>query len=79
MVMILLLQSISERLFESLADAFESMCYYEVSARYSAIENGTASWGISCMHVDGGGLIFEWAGYPLLISSIQQLWRSPAK
>jgi hypothetical protein len=45
----------------------------ELSARYHAIEAGLAAWGISCLYVDGGGLLFERAGYPLLVSDIDLL------
>jgi hypothetical protein len=63
----------SERLFAALADAFESMCYCELVVRYRAIEGGTARWGICYSCVGGGGLIFEWAGYPLLVSDVELL------
>ena len=37
-----------------------------MSARYRAIEAGLSAWGISYNYVAGGGLLFEWAGFPLL-------------
>jgi hypothetical protein len=44
----------------------------ELSARYRAIETGLAAWGISGFYV-GGGLICEWAGYPLLVIDLDLL------
>jgi len=46
----------------------------ELSARYRAIETGlaVAAWGISGFYV-GGGLICEWAGYPLLVIDLDLL------
>jgi hypothetical protein len=41
-------------------------------ARYRAIEAGLAAWGISGFFV-GGGLICEWAGYPLLVIDLDLL------
>jgi hypothetical protein len=62
----------SEKLGAALADAFESMSDDELSARYRAIETGLAAWGISGFYV-GGGLICEWAGYPLLVIDLDLL------
>jgi hypothetical protein len=56
----------SEKLAAALAAVFESISDEELSARYRAIEAGFAAWYISCLYL-GGGLLFEWAGYPLLV------------
>jgi len=63
----------SERLAAALATVFERMSDEELSARYRAIEAGLRGWGISCFYVDGGGLIFEWAGCPLLVGDVALL------
>ena len=64
----------SEKLGVALLAAFESMSDEELSARYRAIETGlaVAAWGISGFYV-GGGLICEWAGYPLLVIDLDLL------
>ena len=63
----------SERLEAALADVFERMSNEELSARYRAIEAGLSAWGISYNYVAGGGLFFEWAGFPLLVSDVDLL------
>jgi hypothetical protein len=63
----------SERLGAALADVFQRMSDKELSARYRAIEAGLCAWGISYNYVAGSGLIFEWAGYPLLVSDVDLL------
>jgi hypothetical protein len=63
----------SETLWSALATVLERMSNEELSAGYRAIEAGSQGWGISCFYVDSGGLIFEWAGYPLLISNVALL------
>ena len=63
----------SERLGAALADVFERMSDEELSARYRAIEASLCAWGISYNYVAGGGLIFEWAGFPLLVSDVDLL------
>jgi hypothetical protein len=62
----------SDELGVALASAFGSMSIEELSARYRAIETGLAAWGISGFYVDGG-LICEWAGYPLLVIDLDLL------
>jgi hypothetical protein len=63
----------SETLWSALATVLERMSNEELSAGYRAIEAGSQGWGISYFYVDGGGLIFEWAGYPLLVSDVALL------
>ena len=48
----------------------------ELSARYRAIEVGLAPWGISVFYIDGG-LICEWAGYPLVVIDLDLLRAHP--
>ena len=55
------------------APMFERMSNEELSARYPAIEAGLSAWGISYNYVAGGGLFFEWAGFPLLVSDVDLL------
>jgi hypothetical protein len=62
----------SDNLAVALAAAFESMSNEELSARYRAIKTGLAAWGISGHYIDGG-LICEWAGYPLLVVDLDVL------
>jgi hypothetical protein len=62
----------SEKLGVALLAAFESMSDEELSARYRPIEAGLAAWGISGFFV-GGGLICEWARYPLLVIGLDLL------
>jgi hypothetical protein len=57
----------------ALADVFGRMSDEELSARYRDIEAGLWAWGISYNYVAGSGLIFEWAGYPLLVSDVDLL------
>ena len=63
----------SGRLTAALADVFERMSNEELSARYRDIEAGLWTWGISYTDVAGSGLIFEWAGCPLLVSDVDLL------
>jgi hypothetical protein len=42
------------------------------ATKHRAIEAGLAAWGISGFFV-GGGLICEWAGYPLLVIDLDLL------
>jgi hypothetical protein len=62
-----------ERLAAALADVFGRMSDEELSARYRDIEAGLWAWGISYTCVAGRGLIFEWAGFPLLVSDVDLL------
>jgi hypothetical protein len=62
-----------ERLAAALADVFKRMSDEEFSARYRDIEAGLWTWSISYNCVAGSGLIFEWAGFPLLVSDVDLL------
>jgi hypothetical protein len=62
-----------ERLAAALKDVFDRMSDEELSARYRDIEAGLRTWGISYNCVAGSGLIFEWAGCPLLLSNVDLL------
>ena len=45
----------------------------ELSARYRAIETGLARGAFRITTLRGSGLIFEWAGYPLLVIDVDML------
>ena len=66
----------SDKLWAALAPAFNAMSNEELSAGYRAIEVGLAEWGIFGFYVDGG-LICEWAGYPLVVIDLDLLRAQP--
>jgi hypothetical protein len=66
----------SDKLWAALAPTLDAMSNEELSARYCAIEAGLAEWGISGFYVDGG-LICEWAGYPLVVIDLDLLRAQP--
>jgi hypothetical protein len=62
----------TEQLGVALAHAFDHMSTEELLHRYRAIQAGLMPLEIDGYFVDGE-LIFEWAGYPLLVTTIELL------
>ena len=63
----------SEALASALAHAFRCMNNDELINRYRAVQDGLVPLEITGYFIEHGGLIFEWAGCPLLVTDMKSL------